>query len=299
MNYVEVDSMKSMTGYGKGVAARDGRELTVELKGVNHRFLDISLRLPRILSCMEDTIRKVLNARLSRGHIDVYVNYRNTRTDSKTVQVDTQLATAYVTAARAIPTSLGLEDDLTLASVLRLPDVTEIVAADEDTDALIALAEEATDAAVSALETMRLAEGARLQSALKAGVDNMAAYREQIMERAPFVVEDYRKKLNERIEQVLSDTEIDRARLATEVALFADRACIDEEIVRLGSHIVQFNAYLTADEPIGRKMDFIIQEMNRECNTIGSKANDAELTNVVLLCKAEIEKLREQIQNVE
>ncbi len=299
MNYVEVDSMKSMTGYGKGVAARDGRELTVELKGVNHRFLDISLRVPRILSCTEDTIRKVLNTRLSRGHIDVYLNYRNTRTDSKTVQVDTQLVTAYVCAARAIPTSLGLEDDLTLASVLRLPDVTEIVAADEDSEALIALAEEATNAAIDALETMRLAEGMRLKSALKAGVDNLALYREQIQKRAPFVVEDYRKKLHERIEQVLSDTEIDRARLATEVALFADRACIDEEIVRLGSHIVQFNAYLEADEPIGRKMDFIIQEMNRECNTIGSKANDAELTNVVLLCKAEIEKLREQIQNVE
>ena len=291
--------MKSMTGYGKGVAARDGRELTVELKSVNHRFLDVGLRVPRILSCTEDTIRKVLNTRLSRGHVDVFLNYRNTRSDAKTVRVDTQLLAAYVAAARALPKDLDLPDDLTLTGALRLPDVTEIVAADEDTDALIALAEEATNDAVNALETMRLAEGERLKGALSDGVDRMAEYRETILARAPFVTEDYRKKLTERIEQVLSDTEIDRARLATEIALFADRACIDEELVRLKSHITQFRAYLNADEPIGRKMDFLIQEMNRECNTIGSKANDAALTNAVLLCKAEIEKLREQIQNIE
>jgi len=241
----------------------------------------------------------VLNPRLSRGHVDVFISYRNTREDAKSVRIDTQLLTAYVTAARQAPAHLGLEDDLTLANVLRLPDVCEIVAADEDTDALIALADEATNAAVDALETMREAEGERLKAALQAGVDAMAAYRERILMRAPLVVEDYRKKLTERIESVLSDTEIDRARLATEIALFADRACIDEELVRLQSHITQFRAYLEASEPIGRKMDFIIQEMNRECNTIGSKANDTELTNAVLLCKAEIEKLREQIQNVE
>ncbi len=291
--------MKSMTGYGKGVAARDGRELVIELKSVNHRFLDIGIRVPRMLGCTEDTIRKVLNTRLSRGHVDVFISYRNTREDAKSVRIDTQLLTAYVTAARQAPAHLGLEDDLTLANVLRLPDVCEIVAADEDTDALIALADEATNAAVDALETMREAEGERLKAALQAGVDAMAAYRERILMRAPLVVEDYRKKLTERIESVLSDTEIDRARLATEIALFADRACIDEELVRLQSHITQFRAYLEASEPIGRKMDFIIQEMNRECNTIGSKANDTELTNAVLLCKAEIEKLREQIQNVE
>ena len=291
--------MKSMTGYGKGVAARDGRELVIELKSVNHRFLDIGIRVPRMLGCTEDTIRKVLNTRLSRGHVDVFISYRNTREDAKSVRIDTQLLTAYVTAARQAPAHLGLEDDLTLANVLRLPDVCEIVAADEDTDALIALADEATNAAVDALETMREAEGERLKAALQAGVDAMAAYRERILMRAPLVVEDYRKKLTERIESVLSDTEIDRARLATEIALFADRACIDEELVRLQSHITQFRTYLEASEPIGRKMDFIIQEMNRECNTIGSKANDTELTNAVLLCKAEIEKLREQIQNVE
>lgn len=291
--------MKSMTGYGKGVAAENGRELTVELKSVNHRFLDVSLRLPRVLSCIEDAVRGAIGERLSRGHVDVFVNYRNTRSDAKTVRVDETLLSAYVAAARAANASLNLTDDLTLSNVLRLPDVTEIVPADEDADALIALAKEATDRALDALIEMRIAEGERLKAALNLGVDAMAAYREEILARAPYVAEDYRKKLNERIESVLSDTEIDRTRLATEVALFADRCCIDEELVRLKSHIAQFRTYLDAAEPVGRNMDFIVQEMNRECNTIGSKANDAALAKSVLACKAEIEKLREQIQNVE
>ncbi|MBR4905475.1 MAG: YicC family protein [Clostridia bacterium] len=291
--------MKSMTGYGKGVAAGDGRELTVELKSVNHRFLDVSMRLPRVLSCIEDTLRQTIAARLVRGHVDVFVNYRNTRTDAKTVRVDDALLSAYVKAARAANESLGLKDDLTLSNVLRLPDVTEIVPADEDADALKALTKEATDLALNGLIDMRAAEGVRLRAALLSGVNTMDAYREEILARAPFVAEEYRQKLNERIESVLNDTEIDRARLATEVALFADRCCIDEELVRLKSHIAQFCTYLDTAEPVGRNMDFIVQEMNRECNTIGSKANDAALTKAVLACKAEIEKLREQIQNVE
>ena len=291
--------MKSMTGYGKGVASNDGRELTVELKSVNHRFLDVSMRLPRVLSCIEDPIRQTIAARLSRGHVDVFVNYRNTRTDAKTVRVDDALLSAYVKAARSANETLGLKDDLTLSNVLRLPDVTEIVPADEDTDALIALAKDATGLALNGLIEMRAAEGTRLRAALLSGVNAMDAYREEILARAPFVSEDYRKKLNERIESVLSSSEIDRTRLATEVALFADRCCIDEELVRLKSHIAQFRIYLDSKDPIGKNMDFIVQEMNRECNTIGSKANDAVLTKAVLACKAEIEKLREQIQNVE
>ncbi len=291
--------MKSMTGYGKGFASLDGRELTVELKSVNHRFLDVSMRLPRVLSCIEDPLRKKIADRLSRGHVDVFVNYRNTRNDAKTVRVDETLLCAYVTAARSANESLALKDDLTLSNVLRLPDVTEIVSSDEDNDALVRLAVEATDQALDALICMREAEGDRLCDALESGVANMDAYREQIAARAPFVAEEYRKKLNERIESVLSDAEIDRARLSTEVALFADRCCIDEELVRLKCHIAQFRTYLLSNEPVGRNMDFIVQEMNRECNTIGSKANDSVLTASVIACKAEIEKLREQIQNVE
>ena len=156
--------MKSMTGYGKGVASCDGRELTVELKSVNHRFLDVSMRLPRVLSCIEDTLRQTIAERLVRGHVDVFVNYRNTRTDAKTVRVDDTLLSAYVAAARTANESLGLKDDLTLSNVLRLPDVTEIVPADEDTDVLIALAKKATDLALDGLIDMRVAEGARLRT---------------------------------------------------------------------------------------------------------------------------------------
>ncbi len=291
--------MNSMTGYGKGTAARDGRELTVELKSVNHRFLDVSMRLPRLLSCIEDPLRAAIGARLSRGHVDVFVNYRNTRSDAKTVRIDEALLLAYIVRACEANEKLNLTYDLTLSNALRLPDVTEIVPADEDNDALVSLAVEAANLALDGMIVMRKAEGERLKAALNGGVDQMDTYREQILARAPFVAEDYRKKLNERIESVLSDAEIDRARLATEIALFADRCCIDEELVRLKSHIAQFRQYLVSEQPVGRNMDFIVQEMNRECNTIGSKANDAELTKAVLGCKAEIEKLREQIQNVE
>lgn len=291
--------MYSMTGYGKGAASFDGRELTVELKSVNHRNLDVSMRLPRVLACIEDTIRQTIAARIHRGHVDVFVNYRNTRSDAKTVLVDSVLIAEYVAAAREANKTLSLTDDMTLSNVLRLPDVTEIVPADEDSNALQALCRDAVNRAIDAMLVMRKNEGERLMAAMSAEVDQMEAYRVQMEARAPYVADAYRQKLNDRIAAVLSDTEIDRARLATEVALFADRCCIDEELVRLQSHIVQMRDYFRSEEPVGRNMDFLVQEMNRECNTIGSKANDLTLTECVLKCKAEIEKLREQTQNLE
>ena len=291
--------MYSMTGYGKGVAANDGRELTVELKSVNHRFLDVGMRLPRHLAFLEDVFRTGLSERLSRGHVDVFVNYRNTRSDARTVTVDAPLLTAYINAARLANDALRLPDDITLTAALRLPDVTEIREADEDTDAVIQLARLALSAAVDALKVMRKAEGDRLQTDLSARCDVISKLTEAIADRAPLVVEEYRTKLSERIETLLNGVEVDRARLATEVALFADRASIDEEIVRLRSHVASMRQLLCEDEPAGRKLDFVVQEMNREFNTIGSKANDAELTGNVLLGKAEIEKIREQIQNIE
>lgn len=291
--------MYSMTGFGKGTCAVDGREMTVELKSVNNRFLDISMRLPRSLSQLEEPFRRALQQRLSRGHIDVFVNYRNTRSDARAVRLDTPLMEAYVQQARKAAEALSLTDDLTLSRVLSLPDVTEIIPADEDEEALLSLGEQAVHLAIDALLKMRLGEGERLKQDLHSRIARMEEYAAAIEKRAPGVAEDYRKKLTERIEEMVKDTEVDRSRLATEIALFADRAAIDEEIVRLKSHLVHFNELLEVQEPAGRKMDFLIQEMNRECNTIGSKANDAALTDLVLLCKAEIEKLREQIQNIE
>lgn len=291
--------MYSMTGFGKGTCAADGRELTVELKSVNNRFLDISMRLPRTLGALEEPFRRAMQQRLSRGHVDVFVNYRNTRSDARSVYLDTQLMGAYVQQARKAAEELSLTDDLTLSKVLSLPDVAEIVPGDEDEEALLALGEKTVNLAIDALLKMRLGEGERLKADLSDRIERMEGYAAAIEQRAPGVAEDYRKKLTERIEELVQETEVDRSRLATEIALFADRAAIDEEIVRLKSHLVHFRELLEASEPVGRKMDFLIQEMNRECNTIGSKANDAALTDLVLLCKAEIEKLREQIQNIE
>ena len=291
--------MYSMTGYGKGTAAIDGREITVELKSVNHRFLDVGMRLPRHLTFLEDVLRTVLANRLSRGHVDVFVNYRNTRSDARTVNIDVPLMAAYVAAAHDANASLGLPDDLSLTAALRLPDVAEVREADEDTDAVVALTKQALSLAIDALRKMRKAEGDRLGVDLTARCETVLTLTEEVAVRAPAVVEEYRAKLNERIETLLGGVEVDRARLATEVALFADRASIDEEIVRLRSHVASMRQLLVEDEPVGRKLDFVVQEMNREFNTIGSKANDAELTSRVLLGKAEIEKIREQIQNIE
>ena len=270
--------MYSMTGFGKGTFALNGRELTVELKSVNNRFLDISMRLPRVLSPLEDTFRHALQDRLSRGHVDVYVNYRNQREDARSVRVDAQLLGAYLTCARIAARELSITDDLTLSKALSLPDVTEIVPAEEDQEALQQLGKTAVELAIDALLAMRHGEGSRLKKDLTARMDTMEGYAAAIEKRAPGVAEDYRVRLTERVNEMLGETEVDRSRLATEIALFADKAAIDEEIVRLKSHLLHFRELLEAEEPVGRKMDFLIQEMNRECNTIGSKANDAALT---------------------
>ncbi len=291
--------ISSMTGYGRGKVARDGREMTVELKSVNHRYLDIGMRLPRHLGFLEDVFRTELTAKLSRGHVDVYVSYSNQRSDARTVTVDEALLSVYLTASRQAAEHMGLADDLTLTSALRLPDVTNILEAEEDREAVANLAREATALAVRELKAMRLTEGERLHRDLAQRADAVLSLAGQIEERAPLVVEEYRAKLEERIAALLGAVEVDRARLATEVALFADRASIDEEIVRLKSHVSQMLTSLSSSEPSGRKLDFIVQEMNREFNTIGSKANDAQLTNAVISGKGEIEKIREQVQNIE
>ncbi len=291
--------MYSMTGYGKGNATSDGREMTVELKSVNHRYLDVGMRLPRHLSFLEDPIRSALSARLSRGHVDVFVNYRNLRSDARSVEIDAPLLAAFVAAARQANETLALRDDLSLTAALRLPDVSSVREADEDSEALIALLQGAIGGAIEALLTMRQQEGDRLCVYLSNCADTIETLTSQIAVRAPIVVEEYRVKLNERIANLLGNVEVDRARLATEVALFADKASIDEEISRLHSHITALRGLLVDPEPAGRKLDFVVQEMNREFNTIGSKANDGELTKLVLTGKAEIEKIREQVQNIE
>lgn len=289
----------SMTGFGRAAVLMDGRELTIELKSVNHRYLDLAFRMPRHVSFLEDEIRRMLTARLTRGHVDVFLSYRNMRDDARSAVFDPALLAAYLSAAKECSEKFGLRNDLSVASALRLPDVIDVVEAEEDREAVIELLRKALDKACSELIGMRKAEGERLCGDLLSRLDTLITIRAGIEERAPLVVEDYRNKLNERISAILGSAEVDMARLATEVALFADKANVDEELVRLLSHVTAARELLTNGDSIGRKMDFIVQEMNREFNTIGSKANDKEITALVIEGKAEIEKIREQVQNLE
>lgn len=291
--------VNSMTGFGRTTLEHDGREITIELKSVNHRYLDLGFRMPRAINFVEDTLRGVINSELSRGHVDVFVYYKNNREDARKVNIDTNLLGEYLIAARAAAAEFDLRDDIGLSTALRLPDITEIVEKDEDREAVCQLVAEACRKACAELKDMRAKEGARLCSDLYAKSEAVEKIGESIALRAPMVVEEYRVKLNERIEKLLADVDVDRARLATEVAIFADKASIDEELVRLKSHIVQFRAMLDGTEPAGRKLDFIVQEMNREFNTMGSKANDGDIVNLVIQGKGEIEKIREQVQNIE
>ena len=289
----------SMTGFGKGVASREGYEVTVELKSVNHRFLDLGLRLPRNLLCLEDCLRRVLAERLARGHVDVFVNFKNTAPQSRQVVVDEALAQAYLRAFDAAAENSGMLNDLSLSALLRLPDVMHVEEGEVDAGLLEELAAEAAQAAAAELCAMRAAEGARLAADLTARAHTILGLVAGIEERAPGVVADYRERLAARVAELAQNAPVDEARLATEVAIFADKASITEEIVRLKSHLNALCALLAEQAANGRKLDFLVQEMNREMNTIGSKAADLAIAKLVIDGKAEIEKIREQVQNIE
>ena len=290
--------MQSMTGYGRCQLERDGRVMTVEVKSVNHRFLDTSYRLPRHLAFLDDAVRRGVSARLSRGHVDVFVNYENHRDDAREVRVDTALACAYQRAIVELSAALSLSGGLSVEEYARMPDVLTIQEKEEDQQAVRELFDEALSAALGELIAMREREGESMKQDILQKLTRIEEIRGEIAQRAPLVVEDYRARLAERI-AALTDGEIDEARLITEVAIFADRAAIDEELVRLLSHIAQIRATVELCEPVGRKLDFLVQELNREFNTIGSKAMDAQIAQCVVQAKGEIEKLREQVQNIE
>lgn len=290
--------MHSMTGYGRCQIERDGRTMTVEVKSVNHRFLDISFRLARHLMFLDDAVRKGVSARLARGHVDVFVNYENHREDAREVRVDTALASAYQRAMNELSAVLGTEQSVSLQDYARMPDVLTVQEREEDQDAVRELFEETLSGALDALIAMRAQEGESMKADILDKIACIEEIREAIGVRAPLVVEDYRVRLRERI-AAMTEGEIDEARLLTEIAIFADRAAIDEELVRLLSHTAQIRKTAEMAEPVGRKLDFLVQELNREVNTIGSKAMDAEIAQLVVQAKGEIEKLREQVQNIE
>ena len=292
--------MQSMTGYGRAFVEIDGRQMTVEVKSVNHRFLDIAFRMPRNLMFLEDAARKRIGERVSRGHVDVFVTYRNLRTDARVVQVDEALFNAYADALQTLSGSSGpsLRDDRTLMGIARMPDVLTVTEAEEDQEAVRALMLDALDEALDALTAMRAREGEAIRQDLAGRVDAIQRMTEQVRSRYPQTVAAYTQRLRDAVAELVGSG-VDETRLLMEAALMADRSAIDEEIVRLNSHAEQLRALLAADEPVGRRVDFIVQELNRETNTIASKSQDIPITKLTVDMKAEIEKLREQVQNVE
>ena len=291
--------MHSMTGYGRAFVEIDGRQMTVEVKSVNHRFLDISFRMPRNLMFLEDVARKAIGAKLSRGHVDVFITYRNLRTDARAVQVDEALFSAYADALSRLGALSGdLRDDRTLMSVARMPDVMVVTEAEEDQEAVKALLATALEEALEQLKAMRAREGEAIRADLSARVDAIERMTAAVEERYPATVEEYTQRLRAAVEELVGSN-VDESRLLMEVAVMADRSAIAEETVRLHSHVTQLRALFDSAEPIGRRVDFIVQELNREVNTISSKSQDIPITRLTVDMKAEIEKLREQVQNIE
>lgn len=291
--------MHSMTGYGKGVSKRDGKAITIEIKTVNHRFLDCNIKLPRNFLFVEDRVKKAVSSAISRGHVDLYLTYEQSSTDEGAYTVDLELANNYLTAVRQLENGTGLANDVTLSTLLRVGDIVTRQQSVEDEDLLAEMTLEAASEALVNLKVMREKEGQSQKADIASKLDTIEACLDRIKEFAPKVVEDYRELLNARIAEVVEPSLVDKQRLATEVALYADHCAIDEEITRLSTHISNMRSLLEATEPVGRKMDFLVQEFNRETNTIGSKANDMRITKEVLAIKNEIEKMREQAANIE
>ena len=291
-------NMHSMTGCGTGRVQRDGWEVTADLKTVNHRFLDLSMRLPRNISFLEQTVREETGKVLKRGHVDVFLTVRNTESSSVQITVDQELARQYWEAGKELFEAVGTDNDLSVSKLLSMEGVTTLNEKEMDQELVSALCAEAVAQAAGQVAAMRKKEGEHLKEDLRVHLANAAALREKILGRAPAVVSDYRERLESRLKNMISDG-VDPQRLAQEVAIMADRCAIDEELARLESHLRQMENYLEAEGEIGKKMDFLIQEMNRETNTIGSKAQDGKIAQWVVDLKSEIEKLREQIQNVE
>lgn len=293
--------MKSMTGYGRGECTMYERKFTVEIKAVNHRYNDITVKLPRAIMGFEDEIKKAISKKVFRGKLDVFVNFESFSQEDINISVNEPLAKSYTETLRKLKSDLHLDGDVTIEIVSKFPDVITVdkSISNENTEneireCLMKAVEDATDAFVA----MRKVEGETLKKNIIEKVAFVNDALQKIEERAPWVSKDYRARLEAKLAD-LDEIQVDESRLLTEVLLFADKACIDEEITRLHSHISQMYSIVEENVPVGRKLDFLVQEMNRETNTIGSKSNDIEITNHVVDIKSEIEKIREQIQNIE
>lgn len=289
----------SMTGYGSAKGSAEGQEITVELKSVNNRYLDCSVRLPRNFLFAEDTVKQAVSAGVSRGKVDVFVSAQASQDSGTVVSVNEELARGYRDAVARIAETLGLESGLNAFSLARFPDVLTVERRELDKDKAAAALSEITAKAVEEFNAMREREGERLRRDMLGKLETIEGLVSVVEERSPQTVKEYRERLEARLRDILADRSLDEQRVITEAAIFADRTAVDEETVRLRSHIAQFRTMLEEGSPIGRKMDFLVQEFNRESNTIGSKCSDASLAKVVVDLKSEIEKIREQLQNVE
>jgi len=291
--------VSSMTGYGKCTEILNGREITLEIKSVNHRFFEFSSRMPRAYGFLEEKIKSYVQSRVSRGKIEVGVSIVNVETADTKISVNETVAKGYVDALRELCEPLGIADDIRLSTVARFPDVFTVTKGDTDEEMLWGDVKSVAEKAVDAFIAMREREGENLKKDLLCRLENIEELVKEVEKRSPKRVQEYRDRLYKKISEVLASNSIDESRIITEVAIFADKVAVDEETVRLKSHIGQFREILEYNELIGKKLDFLIQEFNREANTIGSKSQDAEGAKYVVAIKAEIEKIREQIQNVE
>ena len=289
----------SMTGYGRARQVLNGREITVELRGVNARFLEYSSRLPRAFAFLEDPLKKLVAARVSRGKVELSLTVQNTTAADTVVTVNWPLAKGYRDAMTALSEQLALKNDMSVSLIARMPDVLAQTAAPLDEEALWADVQTVAGQAVDAFLTMRAAEGEKLKADLLSHLDVVEQLVGRIEANTAGRVKAYSDKLYARLQELLADRSIDESRLVTEAAICADKTAIDEETVRLHSHIAQYRDILSGDGPVGRKLDFLTQELNREANTIGSKCQDVDITRLVVELKSEIEKLREQLQNLE
>ncbi len=292
-------TVKSMTGYGKGVYESDNLKLVVELKSVNHRFLDLSIKMPKQLNFAEDAARRMLKERVGRGHVEVYVNVEDKRADKGVLAVDYELARQYLAAAREMRGRLGADGELTVSDLIKTGNIVSFTPAEADEDELAKALDAALGDAIAALDKMRSTEGANLARDMSSKLDEMKIVVDKVAELAPDTLRQHADKVRERVSEYLKDVSIDEGKFLNEMAFFADKVAIDEELTRLNSHIPHFRAILEKGGAVGKQLDFVVQEMNRESNTIGSKCNDIRVAECVVSLKCTIEKLREQIQNLE
>lgn len=291
--------IKSMTGFGRCEVTEGNRKYTVEMKSVNHRYLDVNMKMPKALNFFESTIRNVLKEYMERGKVDLYITYEDFSEERFSLKYNEELADEYLTHLNAMAEKFGLENDIRVSTLSRYPDVFTMEEIETDEKELWVGLEKAIRGAAEQFVTSRITEGEHLKADLCAKLDTMLTYVDFIEERSPVIMKDYRERLEAKVQELLGDRQIDDGRIATEVTIFADKICVDEETVRLRSHIKGMKAALEAGGSIGRKLDFIAQEMNREANTILSKANDLEISDTGINLKTDIEKVREQIQNIE